>query len=555
MLRQSVLAVLILSVVLFFSVAEVKGNTISVYWDNFNNPVFNGQLNVSTAAGVQGACIFNYTNPQVTVLRLCLNIFRNDVVRWVTPSNVPSGGFGIQAMTSDYQTPIFQWENVLLPRQMTGQVISTTGVEQSVQLTFTDGGVFYYRDVNRTNPLNGGMYGVVYVSQDTRDPGGASGEQIYGDVLGWFVFVLLWLSIIGALCTIITFTLFPKIRTYPIKLIMYLCVCIIVGFLAFLLAFEDTFINNSGLCFVTGLTVHTFFLANFCWTFCIAFNFYQMIVRRNREPKALEKWYHLGSWGIPIFCLLFVACFQRYGNRGGVCYITDALFIFLFFFTPGLIIISANAILFFFVAKEIHETLASAPKTNKRERRKELKVYISIFISIGLSWIFGFLMVLFSFETVLRLIFLTLFSLTTPLQGFFIFLSYCFNLRVLGCYCGLIGKVIPIFRRWENLDTRTQTSTGSKSGSSRTSSRAASSGRRGSTNTGGASSRNSGIDTDFSADVTASTLSRGPDMEPNDDDDDDDVFKHDNDNSEKDSDDVFKASDDEDDGEGRGINI
>jgi len=58
-------------------------------------------------------------------------------------------------------------------------------------------------------------------------------------------------------------------------------------------------------------------------------------------------------------------------------------------------------------------------------------VYISIFISIGLSWIFGFLMVLFSFQEVLFLIFLTLFSLTTPLQGFFIFLSYCFNLRVI----------------------------------------------------------------------------------------------------------------------------
>jgi len=326
--------------------------------------------------------------------------------------------------------------------------------------------------------------------------------------------------------------------------------------LAFNLAFLDTFLSNSGLCFVTGLTVHSFFLANFCWTFCIAFNFYQMIVRRNREPKALEKWYHLGSWGIPIFCLVFVACFQRYGNLGGVCYITDSLFIFLFFFTPGLIIISANAILFFFVAKEIHETLASAPKTNKRERRKELKVYISIFISIGLSWIFGFLMVLFNFQNVIRLIFLTLFSLTTPLQGFFIFLSYCFNLRVLGCYCGLIGKIIPVFRRWENLDTRTQTSTGSKSGSSRNSSRA-SSGRRGSTNTGGASTKSTSLETDFSTDVTASQLSRGPDIDMGGDDDDDDVFKHDKDNSENEDSDVFKVSDDEkeeDQGKG-GINI
>lgn len=108
------------------------------------------------------------------------------------------------------------------------------------------------------------------------------------------------------------------------------------------------------------------------------------------------------------------------------------MYIFLFLFTPGLIIISANAIMFFFVVREVRETLASTPKTNKNEWSKEFKVYLSIFVSIGLSWVFGFLMVLFNFQEILSLIFLTLFSITTPLQGFFIFLAYCFNLRV--CY-------------------------------------------------------------------------------------------------------------------------
>lgn len=67
------------------------------------------------------------------------------------------------------------------------------------------------------------------------------------------------------------------------------------------------------------------------------------------------------------------------------CYVTSALYIFLFFFIPGLTIISLNAILFFFVIREIHETLASAPKTDKKDKKKEIRVYISIFISIGIS--------------------------------------------------------------------------------------------------------------------------------------------------------------------------
>lgn len=177
--------------------------------------------------------------------------------------------------------------------------------------------------------------------------------------------------------------------------------------------------------------------------------------------------------------MLCTTCVLDYGDTGGAyvtpppsqhiairahtsdvaphsCYVTSALYIFLFFFIPGLTIISLNAILFFFVIREIHETLASAPKTDKKDKKKEIRVYISIFISIGisfsfsflsvtsslahdawshttrgagLSWIFGFFMVLFP-ERIVQLIFLTLFSIFTPAQGFLIFIFYCLNFKV-----------------------------------------------------------------------------------------------------------------------------
>lgn len=38
------------------------------------------------------------------------------------------------------------------------------------------------------------------------------------------------LSIAGAILTILTFTIFGDIRTYPIKLIMFLCACIAAGY-------------------------------------------------------------------------------------------------------------------------------------------------------------------------------------------------------------------------------------------------------------------------------------------------------------------------------------
>jgi len=296
----------------------------------------------------------------------------------------------------------------------------------------------------------------------------STGGNDLNDALSVVVLVLLIISIVGAFLTLLTFLIFKDIRTYPIKLIMYLCVTIVVANTFFILAFEPFFLDNTAACFIAGLLVHFGFLANFCWTFCIAFNFYQMIVRRNRESENLEKWYHLGCWGVPAVACLIVGANQQYGAiDGGVCYMLNPIAVFCAFFLPGLVVVSANTILFFFVAREIHETLKSAPNKDKREKRKEFRVYMSIFISIGLYWIFGFFLVLIPPPA--NVVFLVLFSFSAPLQGFLIFGSYCLNAKVFGKWAGLWGKCIPCCLQWEDLDTRTTTggrSTGSGAGSS-----------------------------------------------------------------------------------------
>ena len=133
------------------------------------------------------------------------------------------------------------------------------------------------------------------------------------------VTVLMILSIIAAFCVIFTFGVNPRhrLRTYPIKLIMYLCVCIVIGFTAFLIAFEPYIYTTEPLCIIIAIFVHYYFIANFLWTFCIAFNFYQMIVRRNRQAQHLEKYYHVASWGIPAILCIFTGGFDQYGDLGG----------------------------------------------------------------------------------------------------------------------------------------------------------------------------------------------------------------------------------------------
>jgi len=57
-------------------------------------------------------------------------------------------------------------------------------------------------------------------------------------------------------------------------------------------------------------------------------------------------------------------------------------------------------------------------------------VLMSIFVTVGLSWIFGFLNSILSTVPVLKYIVLVLMTIFTPLQGFFIFVAYCLNKKV-----------------------------------------------------------------------------------------------------------------------------
>lgn len=102
--------------------------------------------------------------------------------------------------------------------------------------------------------------------------------------VGYLTLVLLCLSITGALITIITFTIFKSLRTFAIKLIMYLCVCIICGQTTFLAvsilstqADRNETLYGNHFCVVAGAMIHYFFLTNFFWCLCIAINLYLMV--------------------------------------------------------------------------------------------------------------------------------------------------------------------------------------------------------------------------------------------------------------------------------------
>lgn len=108
--------------------------------------------------------------------------------------------------------------------------------------------------------------------------------------------------------------------------------------------------------------------------------------------------------------------------------------------------------------------MKNSPAAADRDKKREVKIYFSIFVSIGASWVFGFIMLLFPENNAGRLLFLTLYSLTTPLEGqtvtnslltikgFLVFGAYCLNKKVASRWARLLGRPFPYFKRWENLE-------------------------------------------------------------------------------------------------------
>jgi len=307
--------------------------------------------------------------------------------------------------------------------------------------------------------------------------------QTIRSVVSEITLYLLICSIVCSFLTIVTFLVFYKIRTYAIKLILFLCLCIMCGYTFFCVSNVDFVLDTWPLCIIVAFMTHYFLLANFCWTFCIAFNFYQMIVKRNREPQRLEKFYHLGCWGMPAIIVIVVGALEIYGklpagcDDNGTCYITDPNATFGAFFVPGIVIITVNVILFFLIGREIQETLAGAPKTDQRDRKQEFRVYLSIFVSIGVSWIFGYIQASIP-EEITQLCFFIVFSFITPAQGILIFFSHCVNEKVAAKWAGLLGKLpcCPCCKTLsEKLIKSSTSTTASRSSSSQSSSKSANS--------------------------------------------------------------------------------
>jgi hypothetical protein len=94
--------------------------------------------------------------------------------------------------------------------------------------------------------------------------------DLFYTILSYVVDVLSGLSIGGALLTIITFTIFKDIRTYPIKLIVYLCASIFLAQVFFILGTERWSVMLSYLSLKVAALMISFQLFMFMIHLCVS---------------------------------------------------------------------------------------------------------------------------------------------------------------------------------------------------------------------------------------------------------------------------------------------
>ncbi len=109
----------------------------------------------------------------------------------------------------------------------------------------------------------------------------------------------------------------------------------------------------------------------------------------------------------------------------------------------------------------------------KKDTKRQIRVYMSIVFSIGLAWLFGFISVLFPASggtLVPYQIFDTLFNVFVPMQGYFLFGSYCVNEKIFKKYAAVFGRCCGcckvVVEKLDSIATASTTGTsGSKTGS------------------------------------------------------------------------------------------
>jgi hypothetical protein len=236
------------------------------------------------------------------------------------------------------------------------------------------------------------------------------------------------LSIIGLLLTLTALLYFKKLRASLLHQIhIQLCSALLLMLFVFLIGTERHGWKSHNTCAAFGAMLHYFILASFGWMGVEALYMYKSLIQvfnaSSRKTFMLRA--SAVAWGIPVIPVIVVASIDsEHYTSSGYCWLNNIPAFFAAFFAPIMLILIWNVIVFLWVLRIIiRQSQANSirySKEKKKSKRKEFQASMAVMVLLGLTWLFGALMIRDG-----RLVFSFLFAITNSMQGFFVFLFHC----------------------------------------------------------------------------------------------------------------------------------
>ena len=293
------------------------------------------------------------------------------------------------------------------------------------------------------------------------------------------------LSLIGLVCLLFIYALFPTLRNLPGKNLICLCLSFMSVYLTMIAsvlimkAFGDVNSNSVGnetlskdptlrtqydwVFYSIAVFLHYAFLCTFSWTSIIAFdicrtflvNSYYSACKDKEEQSRIFLLHLVAGFGIipviPVVLALVVdLCFNssdfapRYGGIGQafrIAWFANRLGLLVFYIVPVAMMYVVNLVFFILTVVSILKTDANTASTitakassssikfqkSPNGMRTRVFLFLKLLVLMGLSWVLAFMASMIDQNWIYILN-----TVVNAFQGFFIAVTFIFNKKVLG---------------------------------------------------------------------------------------------------------------------------
>ncbi|XP_068753478.1 adhesion G-protein coupled receptor G6-like isoform X1 [Montipora capricornis] len=237
------------------------------------------------------------------------------------------------------------------------------------------------------------------------------------------------LSSFGLILTVLTIAFSRKLRRLrPNQILSCMSLSLLAAILLFTFGINGVTGSDSvELCKALASLLHYFLLSSIVWMSIEAYNLYQDLVKVFDTTLTSQKEFMCRAgvlgWIIPaiIVVITILAEPDSYGfhmmdnNKQALCWMNANAF-YGAFLAPVLLLMAFNVVTFLVVMKEIYNMPRMCEKS---QRLSYFRATVSVFVLLGLNWLFAGLAAIVG-----TLVFHYLFTITCSFQGLFIFLLH-----------------------------------------------------------------------------------------------------------------------------------